>query len=80
MEYFIMVLPLWRLIMATLSLADKTRTLLLLSKEDLTAIAALTNVSYDWLIKFKSNKIKDPSVNKVQSLYEHLSGSPLFTE
>ena len=43
-------------------------------------IAAGANVSYDWLIKLKSDKIKDPSVNKVQAVYEYLSERPLFTE
>ena len=67
--------------MATRSLLEKTRVLLSVkSAGELTAIAAETNLTYDWLLKLKGDKIKDPSVNKIQKLYEHLSGEPLFTE
>ena len=66
--------------MATPLLLDKTKLLLKQSMLEPVVIAAVANVSYDWLIKLKSDKIKDPSVNKVQAVYEYLSERPLFTE
>ncbi len=66
--------------MATPLLLDKTKLLLKQSMLEPVVIAAGANVSYDWLIKLKSDKIKDPSVNKVQAVYEYLSERPLFTE
>lgn len=66
--------------MATPLLLDKTKLLLKQSMLEPVEIAAGANVSYDWLIKLKSDKIKDPSVNKVQAVYEYLSERPLFTE
>ena len=66
--------------MATPLLLDKTKLLLKQSMLEPVVIAAGANVSYDWLIKIKSDKIKDPSVHKVQAVYEYLSERPLFTE
>ena len=66
--------------MATPLLLDKTKLLLKQSMLEPVVIAAGANVSYDWLIKLKSDKIKDPSVNKVQAVYEYRSERPLFTE
>jgi len=51
---------------------------LLNSRTDIAAIAAATNLQYDWVIKLKRGDIKDPSVNKIQTIYEHLSGKPLM--
>lgn len=34
-------------------------------------------ITYFWLRKFSSGMVKDPSVNKVQILYEHLTGKTL---
>lgn len=36
-----------------------------------------TNLPYYWLKKFSSGEINDPSVNRVQALYEYLSGRKL---
>lgn len=66
--------------MATPLLLDKTKELLNSTGADLTDIAIETSVTYDWLVKLKGNRIKDPSVNKVQAVYEYLSGKPLFSE
>ena len=66
------------------SLSVVTNELLIsfLSKNtmDIRALSKATGLNYDWLIKFKAEKIKDPSVNKVQTLYEYLSGKPLIVE
>lgn len=36
-----------------------------------------TNISFYWLRKFKAGEFKNPSVNRVQWLYEFLSGKKL---
>lgn len=46
--------------------------------KSLPEIATDLHISYYWLRKFKSGEIKDPSVNKVQVLYEYLTGKPLL--
>lgn len=38
-----------------------------------------SEVSYYWLRKFSAGNVSDPSVNKVQELYEYLTGKPLIT-
>ncbi len=67
--------------MATLLLLDKTKQLLKQkSSDEIMIMVNELGLTYDWLIKLRSDKIKDPSVNKVQAVYEHLTGKPLFTE
>lgn len=38
-----------------------------------------TKISFYWLRKFSSGNFSDPSVNRVQELYEYLTGEPLLT-
>jgi hypothetical protein len=52
-----------------------TNTLQLLEKCELPLkeIAQKSNLGYEWLKKLKAGAIPDPSVNKIQSLYDFLS-------
>ena len=36
--------------------------------------AALPDIDYSWLSKLNQRRIKDPSVNKIQRLYDHFMG------
>ncbi len=36
--------------------------------------AAVPGIDYSWLSKLTQGRIKDPSVNKIQALYDHLNG------
>ena len=58
------------------------RTLKLLSESDipLTQVSADTGVNYFWLRSFRYGQIKDPSVNRVQAVFEYLTGRPLPLE
>lgn len=49
-------------------------------REDIATISCNTGLAYDWLVKLKRGSIKDPSVNKIQRLYEYLSGTRLMGE
>ena len=40
-------------------------------------IADETGINIDWIRKFSSGKISDPSVNTVEHLYEFLTGREL---
>lgn len=55
------------------------RTLELLKNSDkpLPLIYKETDLPFYWLRKLSQGEIKDPSVNRVQKLYEYLSGSTL---
>lgn len=58
------------LLVATLHLLKKdTRTVLEVYRD--------TGIPYYWLKKFAEGGTKNPSVNRVQALYEHLSGKTL---
>lgn len=35
---------------------------------------AVPGIDYSWLSKLTQGRIKDPSVNKIQALYDHLFG------
>lgn len=59
------------------SLHAVTMHLLKQSEKSLIEIYAETGISFYWLRKFANGEIKDPSVNRVQELYEHLSGKEL---
>ena len=59
------------------SLHRRTRDLLKESPKTLPVIYKETNLSFYWLKKFSANEIKDPSVNRVQRLYEYLMGEEL---
>jgi hypothetical protein len=39
-----------------------------------------TGLPFYWLRHFASEEIKDPSVNRVQALYEHLTGRKLIAD
>jgi len=59
------------------SLHRKTLDLLKQSGIPLPEIYKETNLPYYWLKKFRSGEIKEPSVNRVQRLYEFLAGRKL---
>lgn len=47
---------------------------------DISQVAVKTNLQYNWVNKLKRGDIKDPSVNKVQAVYEYLTGRPLLNK
>lgn len=59
------------------TLHARTLALLKQSKVPLPEIYKETDIPYYWLKKFSSDEIKDPSVNRVQRLYEFLAGKQL---
>ena len=52
-------------------------TIELLKGRDLLEVYAETKIPFYWLRKFVAGCYKNPSVNRVQYLYEHLSGTRL---
>ena len=56
-----------------------TKTLELLNKceKPLHQIYAETHLPFHWLKKFHSEEFENPSVNRVQFLYEYLSGKKI---
>ena len=54
------------------------RTISLLREKDLLEVYSDTKVSFYWLRKFVACEFKNPSVNRVQFLFEYLSKQPLF--
>ncbi len=65
-----------------MTLYEKTRELLRLrpATHTFAAIEEATGIKESWLRMFNRGKIENPSVNTVQSLYEHLSGKKLKVE
>lgn len=61
------------------TLRDKTLNLLNIKQEttQLKDIAIELNLSKQWLSSFAQGDIPDPSVNKIQKLYQYLTNSPL---
>ena len=59
------------------TLLEITLDLLEGTEETLTEIGTSTGLPYEWLKKLKYRKISDPSVGRIQTLYEHLSGQAL---
>lgn len=59
------------------SLLEKTRTLLNTTDQTYLSIYGATGLTPNWLSMLGSGKIPDPSVNKVQKLYEHLTETEL---
>ena len=55
----------------------RTLELLQQTRKTIPEIYKETGINYYWLRKFRSGEIKDPSVNRVQKLYEYLTGKPL---
>ncbi len=66
------------------SLLEKTRELLAarLESQDeaIIAICYETGFAYHWVRKLALGQFKNPSVNRVQFLYEYLSGTKLTVE
>lgn len=56
-----------------LSLMKETLDLLQNRNESLPSISKNTGIPFFWLRKFKYGEIDDPSVNRVQKLWEYLS-------
>lgn len=54
------------------------KTIALLKERDLLKVYSETNVSFYWLRKFVACEFKNPSVNRVQFLFEFLSKQPLL--
>lgn len=54
-------------------LYQRTLELLRKSPATLREISEETALGYEWLRKFKAEKIPDPSVNRVQQLHDFLS-------
>ena len=38
---------------------------------DLRAVATACDLNYDWVLKVKQGRIREPSVTKIQRLYDH---------
>lgn len=53
------------------------KTIELLRGRDLLLVYKETNISYYWLRKFLAGRFANPSVNRVQRLYEYLSGKKI---
>ena len=55
------------------------QTIALLKKSKLTLLELYdeTGVKPDWIRSFKAGRMQHPSVNRVQALYEFLSGTTL---
>lgn len=51
------------------------KTLELLKERDLLQVYSETKISFYWLRKFVGGGFKNPSVNRVQYLYEHLTNT-----
>lgn len=60
------------------TLAIATRELLKSSNLTIKMTAQCTGIPFYWLKKFSANEIPNPSVNRVQYLYEKLSKSKLI--
>jgi len=55
-------------------------TLKLLQERDLFEVFAETRIPYYWLKTFAGGMYRNPGVNRVQFLYEHLSGTKILGE
>lgn len=58
-------------------LARRTRELLKASEQPYPDIFRATNIPENWLSRFAAGRVDDPSVNRVEALYRHLSGRQL---
>ena len=59
------------------SLHQTTLELLKSSEETTFNVAVATGLTYGWIVAFSANKMRNPSVSKVQTLYEYLTGKPI---
>jgi predicted transcriptional regulator len=64
----------------TLSLMNETLRLLKERNQTLPEVASATDIPFYWLRKFHYGEVKNPSVNRIQKLYEFLSGRKLINE
>lgn len=62
------------------SLMQQTRELLKASELGLLGIYKSSGLPFYWLRKFASGEFRNPSVNRVQFLYEHLTSKPLLNK
>lgn len=53
------------------------RTIELAKGRDLIEVCMHTKLNYHWVQKFTKGLVADPSVNRVQRLYEYLTGKTL---
>lgn len=60
------------------TLLSRTRALLHKDTRSLVEIHSAAGVPFYWLKKFSSGEIREPSVNRVQKLYEHLTQTKLL--
>lgn len=60
------------------SLLARTRELLLTCDQSYLTIYLATGLKPNWLSKLAQARLPDPSVNKVQKLYEHLTATKLI--
>lgn len=59
------------------TLLTRTLTLLHDREKDILTIANESGIPFYWVRHFATGKTKDPSVNKVQALYEYLTQKQL---
>jgi hypothetical protein len=59
------------------TLHEITRELLKADAQTTFDVAVGTELSYSWIVAFACGRMKNPSVSKVQRLYEYLTGKPL---
>lgn len=52
----------------------------MLREQDLMLLYAETRISFGWLQRVKLGRIKDPSVNRIQWLYEYLTKKQIVVE
>lgn len=60
------------------SLYKRTLTLLKNDPRPVTQIAKESGLPYEWLFALKRERFKNPSVNRIQKLYEFLSGKKIL--
>lgn len=60
------------------TLLAATLSLLRSDKRSLIEIHKATELPYHWLRQMREGRTPDPGVNRVQALYEYLTGSTLF--
>lgn len=59
------------------SLYEKAQALLKKDERSLFEISKATGLPFYWLKKIRDGAIADPSVNRIQELYEKLSGKKI---
>lgn len=62
------------------TLYEQTLKLLIASELTILDIAERADLPYDWLVSIRYDRVKNPSVNRIQKLYEFLTGKPLNVE